>query len=378
MGTVSLGNPFVVGKYVSDEYFCDRQEETVFLKKQLENGRNVALISPRRIGKSGLIHHLFQQPEIQERYYVFYVDIYATTSLGELVYTLGKEIYEQLKPVSTKWKERFFKVISSLRMGFKLDNLTGTPTFDIGLGDIQTPHTTLDEIFQYIDEADKPCIIAIDEFQQISEYTEKNVEALLRTKIQCCQKGLFLFSGSKRHMMSQMFLSSSKPFYQSAITMGLEPIPLDTYSQFVKRLFEERGKTIADQVTSEIWNRYDGYTWYVQMMMNELFAITPNGGKCMTDIIETARKNVILSQEMGYKEIMNRLAPKQKMVLQAIAKEGKAQNITSAKFVQKYHLNSASSVQAAIKLLLKNEIITQEDGYYRLSDFFFAEWIAKY
>ena len=81
---------------------------------------------------------------------------------------------------------------------------------------------------------------------------------------------------------------------------------------------------------------------------------------------------------MGYKEIMNRLAPKQKMVLQAIAKEGKAQNITSAKFVQKYHLNSASSVQAAIKLLLKNEIITQEDGYYRLSDFFFAEWIAKY
>ena len=245
-----VNNPFVVGKYLSDKYFCDRSEETEFLRKQILNGRDVALISPRRIGKSGLIQHFFNQPDIQEKYYVFFVDIYATTSLAEFVYTFGKEIYEQLKPQAAVWKERFFQMVSSLRMGFKLDPITGNPSFDLGLGDIQTPQTTLDEIFAYIEEADKPCIIAIDEFQQIGEYAEKNLEALLRTKIQKCHRAQFIFAGSKRHVMSNMFNSPSKPFYQSAISMGLEPIPINIYSAFAIALFEERGRHIETDLAT--------------------------------------------------------------------------------------------------------------------------------
>ena len=369
-------NPFVVGKYLSDKYFCDRSEETAFLRKQIQNGRDVALISPRRIGKSGLIQHFFKQPDIKEQYYTFFVDIYATTSFAEFVYLLGKEIYEQLKPQSTQWKERFFQIISSFRVGFKLDPMTGTPSLDLGLGDIQTPQTTLDEIFAYIEEADKPCIIAIDEFQQIGEYAEKNIEALLRTKIQRCHRAQFIFAGSKRHMMSNMFNSPSKPFYQSAISMGLEPIPVDIYSDFAMNLFEERGKHIEREVVEEVWRMFNGYTWFVQMMMNELFALTMPNGACTREMIDEARRNVIMSQENSYKDIMSQLPPKQKIVLQAIAKEGLAQNITSSKFIKKYNMTSASSVQAAVKLLLKNDLITQTDIGFRVYDFFLSEWLA--
>lgn len=372
-----INNPFIVGKYLSDEYFCDRKTETDFLRKQIENGRNVALISPRRIGKSGLIRHFFNQADILEKYHVFFVDIYATNSLAEFVYTFGKEIYEQLKPQSTIWKEKFFQTISSFRMGFKLDPMTGAPGLDLGLGDIQAPQTSLDEIFSYIDEADKPCIIAIDEFQQIGDYSEKNVEALLRTKIQKCQKAQFIFSGSKRHMMTNMFNSPSKPFYQSAISMGLDPIPLEIYSEFAIQLFEKRGKQIDSSVIEDIWNRYNGYTWFVQMMMNELFALTEDGAICHVDMIPEAQRNVVMSQESGYKDILSNIPPKQKIVLQAIAKEGVANSITSAKFIKKYNLNSASAVQAAIKLLLQNDIITKNENSYRVYDYFFAEWLAK-
>lgn len=371
-----VNNPFVVGKYLSDKYFCDRSEETEFLRKQILNGRDVALISPRRIGKSGLIQHFFNQPDIQEKYYVFFVDIYATTSLAEFVYTFGKEIYEQLKPQAAVWKERFFQMVSSLRMGFKLDPITGNPYFDLGLGDIQTPQTTLDEIFAYIEEADKPCIIAIDEFQQIGEYAEKNLEALLRTKIQKCHRAQFIFAGSKRHVMSNMFNSPSKPFYQSAISMGLEPIPINIYSEFAIALFEERGRHIETEVIEQIWQQFKGYTWFVQMMMNELYALTSEGETCKFSIIEDARHNVILSQEQSYKDLLSNLPPRQKIVLQAIAKEGIAQNITSARFIKKYNLNSASSVQAAVKLLLKNDLLTQTDNGYRVYDFFLSEWLA--
>ena len=376
MRELEVLNPFIVGKYVSDKYFCDRSEETTFLRKQIQNGRDVALISPRRIGKSGLIQHFFNQSDIKEQYYVFFIDIYATTSLAEFVYTLGKEIYAQLKPQSTLWKEKFFQVICSFRIGFKLDSMTGEPSFDLGLGDIQAPQTSLDEIFAYIEEADKPCIIAIDEFQQISEYAEKNVEALLRTKIQKCHHAQFIFSGSKRHVMSNMFNTPSKPFYQSTISMGLEPIPVLTYTSFATRLFEERDKHIDKKVIEAIWTQYDGYTWFVQMMMNELYALTPSGKTCTAMMIDEARRNVIMSQEQSYKDMMANLPPKQKIVLQAIAREGIAQNITSAKFIKKYNLNSASSVQSAVKMLLKNDIITQTNNEYRIYNFFFSEWLA--
>ena len=90
MSINDVSNPFIIGKYLSDEYFCDRETETAFLRKQIINGRDVALISPRRIGKSGLIQHFFHQEDIIEKYYVFYIDIYATTSLAEFVYSFGK------------------------------------------------------------------------------------------------------------------------------------------------------------------------------------------------------------------------------------------------------------------------------------------------
>ena len=373
---IEVNNPFIVGKYLSDRYFCDRREETEFLRKQIGNGRDVALISPRRLGKSGLIQHFFAQDDIKENYYVFFVDIYATTSLAEFVYTLGKEIYEQLKPQSTIWKEKFFQIITSFRVGFKLDAMSGAPSLDLGLGDIQTPQTTLDEIFTYIDEADKPCIIAIDEFQQIGEYTEKNVEALLRTKIQKCRRAQFIFSGSKRHVMSNMFNSPSKPFYQSAISMGLEPLPIDIYADFATRLFDERGRHIEREAIEQVWRLYDGYTWFVQMMMNELFALTHVDETCLADRIDEARRNLMMAQEQSYKDLLSNIPPKQKIVLQAIAKEGVAQNITSAKFIKKYNINSASSVQSAVKLLLKSDLITQTEKGYRVYDFFLSEWLA--
>ena len=87
--------------------------------------------------------------------------------------------------------------------------------------------------------------------------------------------------------------------------------------------------------------------------------------------------NVIRSQEGSYKELLSHLAPKQKAVLQAIAKEGRASGVTSAAFIRKYSLTSASSVQSALKSLLKNDWVTQEGDAYRVYDYFFAEWLRE-
>ena len=132
----TLKNPFITGGYVSEEYFCDRVRESKEVIRTLTNGNNLAIISPRRMGKTGLIQHCFHKEEIRDSYTTFFIDIYATDSLKAFVYLLGKEIFENLKPKGKQFVEVFFSMISSLRPAFKLDSTTGAPTFDIGLGEI--------------------------------------------------------------------------------------------------------------------------------------------------------------------------------------------------------------------------------------------------
>ncbi len=371
----NLDNPFLVGKYVPDEYFCDRVKETNFLVKQIVNGRNVVLASARRIGKTGLISHCFSQPGIMDKYYTFYIDIYTTTCLSDFVCQVGAAIYQQLKPRKTVWAERFFSFIGSLRFGFKLDTVTGEPTFNVSVGQIASPQTTLDEIFEYLENADKPCVVAIDEFQQIGGYEEKNVEALLRTKIQQCRTTQFIFSGSRRHVMNNMFNSPARPFYQSAISMGLEAIPLDAYTEFAVGLFRRRNKSVSEEVVEKVYREFEGCTWFLQVMMNELFALTPEGGSCGEEKFGVALENVICVQEWNYKDTLARLPLVQKQVLLAVAKEGRVTGITSSEFVGKYGLKSPSSVQSAVRALLEKDLITQDAGMFRVSDYFFAEWI---
>ncbi len=370
-------NPFILGKKIPEELFCDRNEETRTLIKQIRNGRNVALVSPRRLGKSGLIHHCFAQEEIVDNYYTFYIDLYATSSLKELVALLGNEIYRSLKSRQSKFVEKFFAMVQSLRLGFSIDSMTGNPTIDLGIGEIQVPETTLFEIFQYLEAADKPCLVAIDEFQQIGAYSEKNVEALLRTYIQRCSTTSFIFSGSKRHVMSNMFNSPSKPFYQSAITMGLSTIPLSTYEAFAIRLFKAYDKEIDSEVVQMVYDCFEGYTWFVQMMMNELFSITDKGGRCTADMIPSAERNILSLQESSYESTMHMLSVKQKQVLHAIATEGYARTVTSGAFIKKHHLVSPSSLQTALTALIDKTIVVLTDKGYRIEDFFFARWLRS-
>ena len=178
-----MKNPFIINGIVPDEYFCDRVHETDKLIKCIGNQTNVLLTSPRRMGKTQLIRHVYNRNEISENYHTFYVDIYSTTSLHEFILLLSKEIYTQLVPKGRQALDVFISVLKSLTGSFGYDPMTGLPVFDVRLGDIRSPELTLSEIFSYLENTDKPCVCTIDEFQQIGKYPEDNTEALLRTYI---------------------------------------------------------------------------------------------------------------------------------------------------------------------------------------------------
>lgn len=369
-----VNNPFILYGYESEKYFCDRKTETQELKRLVTNGNHVALIAPRRIGKTGLIENLFHQKDIQRNYYTFLVDIYATKNIEELIMAMGSSMLSSLRPKGAKVIQKFVSILSSLRTGISFDAM-GNPTWNVEVGDIHLPRTTLDEIFEYINTADKPCIIAIDEFQTVADYHDDKIEAILRTYIQHCRNAQFIFSGSQRTMMGEIFLSPSRPFYQSTSMMNIGCIPVEKYSKFAQELFKEADKGITADIIEKTYQRFDGITWYVQRVMNEFFSLTPQHGVCDETMLDTAIKNILRANEFTYQSLLFQLPIKQKELLMAIAKEGKAQNLTSSAFVKKYRLTSSSSVQSAMKGLLEKNFLTSNLGIYEVYDKFFALWL---
>lgn len=370
-------NPFIVTGKIAPEYFCDRITESARLMKSITNGNNLVIISPRRMGKTGLIQFCYDKPEISREYYTVFIDILHTSSLREFTYLLGKEIYETLLPRNRRMVKLFMQTLKSISGKFGFDPVFNLPTFNIELGDIERPEYTLDEIFRYLDRADKRCIVAIDEFQQIAKYPEKNIEALLRTHIQKQMNGNFIFAGSERHMMQEMFSSAARPFYHSADMLELKAIPLEIYVPFVVNHFEKCQKHIDAANVEKVYNLFKGHTYYMQKTFNEAFADTPENAECTIDTIRDAIDDMVVSNDTIFREILSNIPEKQKSLLYAIARDGEAERITSAEFIKRHSLVSASSVQSATKKLLEKDFITEINKVYSITDKLFSMWINK-
>lgn len=372
-----IENPFIITEKIIPEYFCDRKKESAVLTDLLINGNNVVLISQRRIGKTGLIQFCFQQKIIERNYFTVYIDILSTTNLQEFTYLLGREVFDTIRHSGDKMWRSFLNIVKSVAGKIGFDPLTGLPSLNLQLGDIIKPEYTLKEIFQYLEKAGKPCIIAIDEFQQIRNYPEKNVEALIRSYLLQINNCRMIFSGSDRMILSDMFSNSSRPFYQSASFMELSPIPKELYAEFIMMMFQVRGKKISMELVGEIYDRFDGITFYVQRVCNGVFANTKYKSTANTDILDFTIDGLLSSFDGIFRLRLSELTTRQKELLIAIAKEKKAERITSVEFVDKYSLASASAVQTALKALLKYRLVIRGEEGYQIDDRFLRLWLEK-
>ncbi|MDR3252850.1 MAG: ATPase [Tannerella sp.] len=372
---IKIVNPFITGGYIGAKYFCDRKDESEQVIRYLENGNNVTLISTRRMGKTGLIHHCFNNKAIQKGYHTFFVDIYATKSLNDFVFLLSKSIFDGLKSSNRKTLEVFLGAIKSLRPEMSFDE-NGMPSFSLGIGDIKRPETSLDEIFHYLKKASRPCIVAIDEFQQITNYPEKNIEALLRTYVQRCPLTRFIFAGSQRHLMGEMFVSAARPFFASTSMINLEAIDRLKYVEFARKHFRAGEKDISVEAVERVYDIFEGITWYIQKTLNVLFSETPTGALCTLEMVNDAVKFVVDSNKYTYSENMFRLPDKQGKLLIAIAKDHRVAAPTSSGFVKRHNLVSASSVQAALNGLLVKEFVTRDEAGFAVYDRFFEIWLS--
>ena len=332
-----LNNPFVIYGYKGAEYFCDRQKETESIMRALHNERNVALISPRRIGKTGLIHHAFAQitnehPDIR----CFYMDINATRNLQQFVELFAK-------------------------------------TFSITVSNEQKEES-LKHVLDYLKDSDKRIYVAIDEFQQISEYPEKNVEALLRSHIQFIPNVVFVFAGSKQHIMAEMFTSAKRPFYQSSQMLSLSPIDKKVYFEFANNLMEKKCMKLSEDVFGYVYDVVDGQTWYVQHILNRLYDI---GGEINIRLVNDTIMTSVMEQEVAFLNYYESLTYNQSQLLLAIARDKAVESVLSQDFIHRHGLPASSSVSLALKALIEREFVYKYNGKFIIYDRFFAIWLRN-
>ena len=220
MNSNRLQNPFPVSTYQGPDYFCDREQETIKLVSNINAGMSSVLISVRRIGKTGLLQHVLTR--LPYGFKGIYIDILETENMHHFLNHLGTALL-LVESEETGMGRKIWNFIKSLRPVISFETLTGAPQASFDFKPQQTEQS-IDSILHFLDNQSFRTVIAIDEFQQITNYPEKNADAWLRTRIQKLKNTVFIFSGSQQHIMSGLFASPKRPFFRSTAIMRLEKL----------------------------------------------------------------------------------------------------------------------------------------------------------
>lgn len=374
-------NPFFTDTTdIPDEYFCDRKKETQDIIGYIVNGSNIVIKAPRRIGKSSLIKHIFNQASIRDYYNTLYVDIYGTKNASDFRNELQRCFLNAPFAQESKTKKNIESYLKSLQIDLGSYSETGFNLPKIGIGNYQAPQYTIDEVFNWFEKADKPAIIVFDEFQQIEYYPER-MAGILRSYIQQMRNTKFIFCGSFKHMLNNMFSHYNKPFYNSAKSVDLDIISLSAYTDFVTSIFTGYGKTIDIEAIEFTYYLFSGNTYLMQELMKLFFSVTESGKRADMDSLLQCLTSMIDSKDADYRDLINRLnSKKERNTLYCIAGEGIARGLTSTAMMKRYDLDNASSVQNALENLCGENLkiaVRIAKGVYMLQDRLFELWIAS-
>ena len=368
-------NPFIYEGYEGPDYFCDRTEETENIISSLKNGRNLTLVSPRKIGKTGLILHTFDKIKQQDKDAVcIYTDIFHTQNQYDFVQTLGKAIVEERLLDTRSSMVKVLNFFSQWRPTISPDPVTGVPTVSVSIERSNTEYT-LKSIFEYLKQSGKEVYVAIDEFQTITDYPEQGTEALLRSYIQFIHNAHFIFSGSKQHLMYEMFGSPKRPFYQSTAMMTLQPLHEEIYYDFASWWFKAKKGSFNGEVFHQLYTLFEGYTWYLQSVLNRLYEMELH----VTDYqqVREAILSILKDKSSQYEMVITFLTDNQRNLLKAIAKDNCVAQLQANDFIRKHELPSASSIKKALTVLKDKDLVYQTSKGYIVYDRFLDLWLKR-
>lgn len=368
-----LTNPFQVTGYHGQAYFCDRESEIESLHDHLINDRNVLLYGWRRLGKTALLQRFFELLE-QTGWETLYIDLLMTRSGAGALRVIADSILREFGSVGGGLSPSLVQLLSRIGAQITFNTQTGQPKISMGLRPDVPVRSTLETLGEYLTSIDKKVVIALDEFQRVSEYEDLDGEAWFRSWAQSYPNIRFIYCGSHRSVLESMFLEKNRPFYRSTQNLSIEPIDREIYTEFITAQFAKSAIPVAEAIAYAIYDWAQGQTYAVQLQCNKLYG---SGAHPAVEAVTQIQKEILEQEKSIFQQIVRLLTDNQWNLLKAIAFAGEVESVYESSFLREYGLGAQASVQTALKKLLEQEIVVREEKNYRVHDVLFARWIQN-
>ncbi len=372
-------NPFQYGGVVSAEAFCNREQELADLARAAENAERLFVYAERRLGKTSLIKRMLEQlPE--ETFLPVYVDLWSTDGTDRFVTALAKALTEATSTRIDKLLETAKALFRTLKPSITTDE-AGNPTLQFGVVKRDEHQPELEEVLsappKIARQQKRRLVIVFDEFQQLLAYDDDLVERSLRSAIQTHEGIAYLFLGSRKHLIQQMFLDANRPLYRAAGHYPLGPIATEHWTPFIRERFEHVEKTISDALIEQLCAFTEGHPFYTQHLAHALWEQTEPGGTVAEEGLDAAVDLLLRRESYAYTTLWESLTKNQQRLLRGLALAPPGTKPLAGAFVQRYKLGSPSSVQRAIQSLITKDIIDRDNGAFVITDRFFKLWIQR-
>lgn len=373
-------NPFVYGEKVSGENFCNRQQEIKELISEISSGQNLMIYSPRRYGKTSLISIVLKKVE-EKGLIPLYIDLYPVMSNEDFVRISLKYLSLVLSLTSKnllKKMKTFFKRISpSLNLTVSED---GTPSLGINFAKTETL-PAVEDIFNgfcdFVKEKKKRGVVVFDEFQQVGELEDTRIEKTLRGIIQNHREISYVFMGSKRHLIYDMFNNPGRPFYKSSAHYPLKRIDPKEFSVFIREKFLKSNLAIDEATAEYIVNSAETHPHYTQLLAHMVWEYASAPGPIGIEQVDQAVDRILEREETAFSNLWDNLTLQQRKLLLSLSLKKGSDKIFSAEYIKQFNLSSVGTVQRGIKSLLNKGIIDKNGESIEINDVFLKLWLIK-
>jgi len=367
-------NPFYYGNEVREDDFCNRKDELKELKQDVLNGLNVLVYAPRRFGKTSLLRKLQENLKKSNDTIVIYFDMFSVSNIDEFIQKYFNILAKNLETTTDKIINLFKNVLQ-----FK-PNITMTISsnneINYGLSlskkeQLNSLEDVLNLPYIYAKKLNKRVIVIFDEFQEIEQL---NIEKKLRSIMQThSRKVSYLFSGSKKSILTQMFYNKNRAFYKSVKHLKINEINLSDWEQFIEKKFAQTQKTIDKELIKLCFDITIGYPYYMQQLMYFIWENTKQ--KSTKEIVKNSIKLMLEREDDIYAIVWTNLTPNQKTALKYIVNHN-GENLYANDNLNESNF-SASTIKSTIEALIKKNIIDKRDSSYYLIDPFMKYWLEQ-
>ncbi len=363
-----MENPFSYSDYVIGKAFCNRDKEQKDLIYYAQNSQNVLLYSHRRMGKTSLVHQVIHRlKKVKPLVKSVYIDLYGSLDENDFI----DAVLSGLTQIETKL-ERLLNQMAGLKVAASIDPVTSLPTVSASIKPREKPEY-LEKALTILASYSKKqkLLVVFDEFQEVAKYSEEGFEKRLRKVIQGHRNISYIFSGSQKHILIEMFDSAKRAFYKMARSYPLENIGLQDYIRWARTLFKKKGVNIDKEIISDIVERCNCQPMYIQQFLFDLW-------RCDTvslTALDAIEKSILTSQRDQFIVLWNLLTQNQKKALRLLAQTG-GQGIYGAEQLQSVGFNSGSVLQRALTSLVEKEILSR-NGIFEFQDAMFKKWVQS-